>query len=395
MKTRLPPAFPSQFLVLQPVLCYLVSVMSSDAPVSAFWPMLEDDEGALHFPGDSGCQPTSMTAEDAYNSSHSEWKMPGAAFDMEPETLDVCLPSGSNTQAWADEMWGDWVNAPQDHDSLQPNSRLVCDPTGTSGAMYDISSDSLLMDVVEPSALSLGGSAPPSNSIMPNDNSWALRPTQDDPAEASMASRQGNTMVPTDMMTAGKASAMGPYWPFTPFPYPSPGAFWPQEIIPGNEQLDQGPAGGDLFFYAGRSLPPYTSEGTAQPLSMPHMGNFLEDDVPFPTSTSTPFAQKKREQGSPSYNDERRHKRLKMNGKDSIPTQNDITTNGLSWQKGAKMPASSSWSAFHTFSLSGQPVQERTRKRLSEGQRAKVNEMRKVSACLNCRQAKLAVSVQI
>lgn len=351
MNPLLPPAFPSQLLVLQPVLFSLASVMSSDPPVSAFWPMLDDDEEALLFAGDRGCQLTSMKAVDAYNSSHSEWKTPGTEFDMELETLDLCLPNGSNTQAWADEMWGDWVNGPQDLDFLQPNSRLVCDPTGASGAMYDISSDPLLMDVVEPSTLSLGGSAPPSNSIMPNDNSWALRPTQDDPAEASMASRQGNTAVPTDM-TTDQASTMSPYWPFIPFHYPLPGASWP------------------------------------------HMGNFLEDDVPFPMSTSTPFAQQRNDQRSPLHNDERRHKRRKMNGKDSIATQNHIITNELPWQKGAKMPASSSQSAFHTFSLSGQPVRERTRKPVTKGQRAKVNEMRKVSACLNCRQAKLAVSVQ-
>lgn len=80
------------------------------------------------------------------------------------------------------------------------------------------------------------------------------------------------------------------------------------------------------------------------------------------------------------------------NSGEPIAINNHMITHELPWQVGAKVPASVPPSSFHTFSVSGQSVQQRTRKPSTAAKRAKVNAVRKMTACLNCRHAKAPVS---
>jgi hypothetical protein len=129
-----------------------------------------------------------------------------------------------------------------------------------------------------------------------------------------------------------------------------------------------------------------------QPLRRLHPEQAPQRHIPLSAALNTPTPHPDFVQRSPPHGGRGRHKRLRSSSEEPIANHSHLITRELPWEAGAEVPAFASQSTFHTFSVNCQPVRQRIRKAFTRAQRAKVNAVRKVTACLNCRRAKAPVS---
>lgn len=375
--------------------------MSSESDAFARSAMPENDERTSISMRESGCQPTAETGVGAYNTSYWPWDMPGAAFDVELDALDVCSQNEQSTETLSRDVWSDWINIPSAAEVPWHSFQPIVDLKEVSGLISGTNSGLQVPDLVEPSALSFGGFPPSSEASILEDNPWTARSIIDDASNAEETSKLGY-VTNTALVAPAEGSTTSQLWPpraSSPFLFelPSWEGSWPNALLeagdPANMQQDQRVDDADARYHRLRTPSGLQSTTRIQGPRMRQRENLPQCHAPLPATLIPPTSHQELVQGSLQHNDASRHQRLETNNGDLITIQNHTITDELPWKRGAKLPMVASRCTFHTFSVGGNPIKQKTRKSFSKQRLKEMNEVRRQKACLRCRHDKVRVSI--
>jgi hypothetical protein len=355
--------------------------MSLDTHPFAFQPWPADDGRASLFTGETNYQLMPFTSGNTYNAPYSMRDLPGAAFDAEFEALERFIQDQVRRRALANQRDGDWTT---------PTSNVVS-PRETG--------------LRTPSSITATG--------IPDNNNYASRPLDVDetgthsfydgsPTNEELLMLGGDTLRTSDLgsvagfgiTTPDEIYATSPNIPFVGASFPLEIASWPQESVDcvvDGETFEPMVIDDERFPGPGNTLSAPQSRKSAQNLSKRRMSNTPESTLSLALASSFPSLQQATVHQSTADDCADSHKRRKTSHGKSISTQNHIVTTELPWQRGVEVPQETSQSAFHTFSISGGPVEQKQRKPLSLRRLKELNQVRKQKACLRCRRHKVRV----
>jgi hypothetical protein len=361
-------------------------------------PSPEDDARALLSMSESGSQPTSTVGGDTYNKSYVGWDMSGAAFEMEFEALDSYAQNDPEAAALSTNLWSDRTHLPLDMEGMPLATFSAFNPRGTGDTLCDTISGPHLLDSDQSKSFPSHDSYPKSHATIDTDPTSTSASNQCEASNAGMTSQldyveKSATLATTD------ASIVNQLWSprFHVQPDGAERHITSSNACPhgGFVESEQPELEATDAHAASHSVEPLSAlqyPTDFQPLRTLHPEQAPHRHIPLSGALGTPILHPHFDQRSPPHGGTGRHKRLKSSSGEPIAIHNHMITHELPWQLGAKVPASVSQGSFHTFSVSGQSVPQRTRKPFTAAQRAKVNAVRKMTACLNCRHAKAPVS---
>lgn len=359
--------------------------MSSNSHAFAFWSPPENDESAIFSTDDSGYQPTWMTETGTYDVSGPGWDKPGAAFDEQFDAMDLLPQRHFSSENLSGNVSSRWTEIPSylgfEPQVVHPRSNL----RETVGFIADTIPGPHPFEVVEPSTL-----------LYREDPISTALSTQSHDSHAEMTSAPGYVSDSVTMEIAGASQFWLPYGsvPLWQSERPDgPSNTWSPGIIVGDEQSRLGAVVDDQICDDLHNSSALCFLADFQAPSNRHLQTFHHHHVPTFAGPNAHALQRDVVQQTQSQDESARHKRQNSNTGDRVTRQHHEITSELPCQIGATVSASESQSAFHTFSISGQSVRQRTRKAFTKDRLAKVNAVRKAKACLNCRRAKAPVSI--
>ena len=347
----------------------LVSRMSSDPDAFAFGLTPQDNgEGLFSTP----------------TSTFLGLDMPGAAFDLELEALNSSLQHDSTSGPRKGGLEDGGMDLHFDMEFPLHGLAEISDAT------YDAECGLQTQDFLELGALS-SGLAPNSKVCVLKDNTHNAAPVDSDVLATKKASTANPNLsilqssVPGDPSRSLESITKDRQLQFGGLD--DEGMFHPIQNL---GALDQ-----DGVFHPVQSSSALLSDGTTQDLGNCGKRSTVESAVPFSTAIEFPIAQLGMNKLSPPYGDMGRVKRRKTSSLDSVTDQKHTVTDELPWQRGARLPSEDSQSTFHVWSLSSQSARKRSRKPYEKQRLDEVNAVRRMKACLKCREKKVAVSAPI
>ncbi len=361
--------------------------------------MLEDDGGAFFSTTEPERQPTTLLDVNICNTSSSNADIPGAAFDLELEMLDPYFQCDAVEEPPPVGIWNDWTNPITNSNAPGQITNSTFDATVASESILNPNPDSQALDMYTPNALCFGDSFSQHNATSHNDTTCTTTSIQHLASIAELPSELSHSTNSTAVTAAG-VPATSLHWLLPQASSQSASALWDGGTSDFWTQADflatqrQDPDGmTDVPAFDLVQRPSNVGLSSKTPNSCTRdLENPRKRKIPFPADLSPILVDPQNVQRSPPYEGNSRRKRARTTPGVSLTPPKHIITTGLPWQRSCKVSAEISQGTFHTFSISGQPIQHKKRKPYSKEQLQKIKAVRGLKACLNCRRAKVAVS---